>query len=174
MSQYGQVCSVQRSLRAAPSIILTAGGGFASASRLPPRVGLLGARGISANTLTAQTTTLSRVTLAETRLSDAFRLALQLRFLRSSESIGHHDSEIVDNGYFDRDDAGALGVIGAGCQSADGAIVHPGAGGGFCGLIRGRTTRRRAAQDRLDAGGSGGGSGGLGPAGPSGARMVGR
>src|ERR1035437_7684179 len=38
------------------------------------------------------------------------RLALQLRFLRSSESIGHHDSEIVDDGYFDRDDAGALGV----------------------------------------------------------------
>src|ERR1035437_4973640 len=58
-------------------------------------------------------------------------LALQLRFLRSSESIGHHDSEIVDDGYFDRDDAGALGVIAAGCQSADGAIVHPGAGGGF-------------------------------------------
>src|SRR5664280_897030 len=28
-------------------------------------------------------------------------LALQLRFLRSSESIGHHDSEIVDDGYFD-------------------------------------------------------------------------
>jgi hypothetical protein len=25
-------------------------------------------------------------------------LALQLRFLRSSESIGHHDSEIVDDG----------------------------------------------------------------------------
>src|SRR5450830_966178 len=24
--------------------------------------------------------------------------------LRSSESIGHHDSEIVDDGYFDRDD----------------------------------------------------------------------
>src|SRR5665648_4613 len=79
------------------------------------------------------------------------RLALQLRFLRSSESIGHHDSEIVDDGYFDRDDAGALGVIAAGCQSADGAIVYPGAGGGFCGLISGRTTRRRAAQDRLDA-----------------------
>src|ERR1035441_3769577 len=77
-------------------------------------------------------------------------LALQLRFLRSSESIGHHDSEIVDDGYFDRDDAGALGVIAAGCQSADGAIVHPGAGGGFCWLIPGRTTRRRAAQDRLD------------------------
>ena len=57
------------------------------------------------------------------------KLALQLRFLRSSESIGHHDSEIVDDGYFDRDDAGALGVIAAGYQSADGAIVHPGAGG---------------------------------------------
>ena len=28
-------------------------------------------------------------------------LALQLRFRRSSESIGHHDSEIVDDGYFD-------------------------------------------------------------------------
>src|ERR1039458_4551077 len=92
------------------------------------------------------------------RLICVFVLALQLRFLRSSESIGHHDSEIVDDGYFDRDDAGALGVIAAGCQSADGAIVHPGAGGGFCWLIPGRTTRRRAAQDRLDAGGSGGGS----------------
>jgi len=101
-------------------------------------------------------------------------LALQLRFLRSSESIGHHDSEIVDDGYFDRDDAGALGVIAAGCQSADGAIVHPGAGGGFCGLIPGRTTRRRAAQDRLDAGGSGGRSRSLAPAGHSGSRMVGR
>src|ERR1035437_4902476 len=71
-------------------------------------------------------------------------LALQLRFLRSSESIGHHDSEIVDDAYFDRDDAGALGVIAAGCQSAHGALVLPGAGGGFCGLIPGRTTRRRA------------------------------
>src|ERR1019366_3610009 len=101
-------------------------------------------------------------------------LALQLRFLRSSESIGHHDSEIVDDGYFDRDDAGALGVIAAGCQSADGAIVHPGAGGGFCGLIPGRTTRRRAAQDRLDACGSGGRSRSLAPAGHSGSRMVGR
>src|SRR5450759_4792098 len=101
-------------------------------------------------------------------------LALQLRFLRSSESIGHHDSEIVDDGYFDRDDAGTLGVIAAGCQSADGAIVHPGAGGGFCGLIPGRTTRRRAAQDRLDAGGSGGRSRSLAPAGHSGSRMVGR
>ena len=30
-----------------------------------------------------------------------YELALQLRFLRSSESIGHHDSEIVDDGYFD-------------------------------------------------------------------------
>src|ERR1039457_7222221 len=38
-------------------------------------------------------------------------LALQLRFLRSSEFIGHHDSEIVDDGYFDRGDAGAFGVI---------------------------------------------------------------
>src|ERR1019366_724533 len=68
-------------------------------------------------------------------LSGSRDLALQLRFLRSSESIGHHDSEIVDDGYFDRDDAGALGVIAAGCQSADGAIVYPGAGGGFCGLF---------------------------------------
>src|SRR5450759_185819 len=80
-----------------------------------------------------------------------FYLALQLRFLRSSESIGHHDSEIVDDRYFDRDDAGALGVIAAGCQSADGAIVHPGAGGGFGGRNPGWTTRKRAAQDRLDA-----------------------
>src|ERR1019366_5989861 len=102
------------------------------------------------------------------------KLALQLRFLRSSESIGHHDSEIVDDGYFDRDDAGALGVIAAGCQSAHGALVHPGAGGGFCGLIPGRTTRRRAAQDRLDACGSGGRSRSLAPAGHSGSRMVGR
>src|SRR5450759_3340566 len=101
-------------------------------------------------------------------------VALQLRFLRSSESIGLHDSEIVDDGYFDRDDAGALGVIAAGCQSADGAIVYPGAGGGFCGLVPGRTTRRRAAQDRLDAGGSGGRSRSLAPAGHSGSRMVGR
>src|ERR1035437_798248 len=82
----------------------------------------------------------------ESALNKLASLALQLRFLRSSESIVHHDSEIVDDGYFDRDDAGALGVIAAGCQSADGAIVHPGAGGGFCGLIPGRTTRRRAAQ----------------------------
>src|SRR5450756_1240688 len=101
-------------------------------------------------------------------------LTLQLRFLRSSESIGHHDSGIVDDGYFDRDDAGTLGVIAAGCQSADGAIVHPGAGGGFCELIPGRTTPRRAAQDRLDAGGSGGRSRSLAPAGHSGSRMVGR
>src|SRR5450759_5061927 len=73
---------------------------------------------------------------------DPDRLALQLRFLRSSESIGHHDSEIVDDGYFDRDDAGALGVIAAGYQSADGTIIPPGARGCFGGLVPGRTTRR--------------------------------
>src|SRR5450756_3232039 len=107
-------------------------------------------------------------------LNSRISLTLQLRFLRSSESIGHHDSEIVDDEYFDRDDAGALGVVAAGCESADGAIVHPGAGGDFCGLIPGWTTRKRAAQDRLDACGSGGRSRSLAPAGPFGSRMVGR
>src|SRR5450830_991448 len=128
----------------------------------------------SPNTLPATSFTLPLARLAEPLMRSLSILALQLRFLRSSESIGHHDSEIVDDGYFDRDDAGALGVIAAGCQSAHGALVHPGAGGGFCGLIPGRTTRRRAAQDRLDACGSGGRSRSLAPAGHSGSRMVGR
>jgi len=39
-------------------------------------------------------------------------LALQLRILRVSESMGDHDSEIMD-GRFYRDDAGALGVLAA-------------------------------------------------------------
>ena len=36
----------------------------------------------------------------------------------------------------------ALGVIAAGYQSADGAIIPPGARGCFGGLVPGRTTRR--------------------------------
>ena len=66
---------------------------------------------------TPRARTAALLDLQQLRFSVPLHLALQLRFLRSSESIGHHDSEIVDDGYFDRDDAGALGVIAAGCQT---------------------------------------------------------
>ena len=44
--------------------------------------------------------------------------------------MGDHDSEIMDDGCLDRDDAGALGVVAARCEGADAAAVHAGAGGG--------------------------------------------
>ena len=44
--------------------------------------------------------------------------------------MGHHDSEIMDDGRIDRGDAGALGVVAAGREGADAAFVHAGAGGG--------------------------------------------
>jgi len=40
-------------------------------------------------------------------------LALQLHFFCGSESMGNHDSEVMDGGSIDRDDAGAMGVVAA-------------------------------------------------------------
>ena len=39
------------------------------------------------------------------------KLTLQLRFLRSSESMGNHDSNIVDAGSVDRRDASVVGGV---------------------------------------------------------------
>ena len=47
--------------------------------------------------------------------------------------MGHHDSEIMDDGGLDRGDAGAVGVVAAGCEGSDQAVVHAGAGGGVGG-----------------------------------------
>src|ERR671921_370516 len=101
-------------------------------------------------------------------------LALQLQFTLISESLDHHDSEIMDGGWIGRGDAGAVGVVVAGRQGADPAAVPAGAHGAIRGVVPGRFARARAAQDRLDAGGSGGGSPPLAPAGPARARAVGR
>lgn len=40
-------------------------------------------------------------------------LALQLRIFTSSESIGLHDSEVMDDGCIDRDNVGTLGIVAA-------------------------------------------------------------
>ena len=68
-------------------------------------------------------------------------LALQLRVLSISESMGDHDSEVMDDRCIDRGDAGALGVFAAGCEGADAVAVHAGAGGGFGGTFSGRSAR---------------------------------
>jgi hypothetical protein len=65
-------------------------------------------------------------------------LALQLHILASSESMGHHDSEIMDDGGLDRGDAGALGVVAARREGSDAAFVHARAGGGVSGIVSGR------------------------------------
>src|SRR3954463_6780111 len=53
-------------------------------------------------------------------------LALQLQSMLISESLGHHDSEIMDGSWIRRGDAGAVGVVVAGRQGANPAAVpHP-------------------------------------------------
>ena len=44
-------------------------------------------------------------------------------------------------GIVDRGDAGAVGVVAAGCEGADPAVVHAGAGGGLGGPVPGRAAR---------------------------------
>src|SRR3954467_15859094 len=85
-----------------------------------------------------------------------------------SESLGHHDSEIMDGSWIGRGDAGAVGVVVAGRQGANPAAVPAGTQAAIRGVVPGRSARARAAQDGLDAGGSAGGSRSLAPAGPSG------
>jgi hypothetical protein len=46
-----------------------------------------------------------------------------------SESMGLHDSEVMDGGCIDRGDGGALGVLAAGCEGADTVLVHAGPSG---------------------------------------------
>jgi len=62
-------------------------------------------------------------------------LALQLHIFSISESMGHHDSEIMDDWGIDRDDAGALGVVAAGCEGSNAAFVHAGACGGVSRIV---------------------------------------
>src|SRR4051794_41813920 len=64
-----------------------------------------------------------------------------------------------DDGWLGRGDAGALGVVAAGREGADQALVPAGAHGGLRGSVPRCSARAGAAQDRLDAGGGGGGSG---------------
>src|SRR5918994_535089 len=64
-------------------------------------------------------------------------LALQLRFRRTSESIGHHDSEIMDDRGFSRDGAGAMGVFVAGCEGAHQTAVSAGPDGRFSRALSG-------------------------------------
>src|SRR3954465_9372418 len=83
-------------------------------------------------------------------------LTLQLQSMLISESLGHHDSEIMDGSWIGRGDAGAVGVVVAGRQGANPAAVPAGTDGAIRGVVPGRSARARAAQDGLDAGGSGG------------------
>src|SRR3954452_24950384 len=52
--------------------------------------------------------------------------ALQLRSRVISESLAHHDSWIMDDGWVGRGDAGAVGVVVAGCEGAHQALVPAG------------------------------------------------
>src|ERR1700749_145360 len=64
-------------------------------------------------------------------------LALQLHILASSESMGDHDSEIMDEGGLNRGDAGALGVVAGRREGSDAAFVHARAGGSVSGIVSG-------------------------------------
>src|SRR4051812_38123519 len=55
--------------------------------------------------------------------NDEVSLALQLRSRVISESLAHHDSWIMDDGWVGRGDAGAVGVVVAGREGADWAAV---------------------------------------------------
>ncbi len=79
----------------------------------------------------------------------------------------------MDVGGLDRGDAGALGLFAAGGEGTHAPAVFSGAGGGLGGRIPGRTARRGAAQDRLDAGGSCGRSWALASAGRARSRTLG-
>ena len=69
--------------------------------------------------------------------------------------MGDHNSEGHDGGRINRDDAGTLGVIVAGCKGADKSVVSSEASSGVCGAVSGRAFGQRTAQDRLDARGTG-------------------
>src|SRR3954470_11704297 len=58
-------------------------------------------------------------------------LALQLQFDVGSDSMPHHDWGIMDGGWIGRGDVGAVGVVVAGGQGADQAVVPAGAEGGL-------------------------------------------
>ena len=77
-------------------------------------------------------------------LRDFRSLALQLRIYLISDSLGHHDSSwgFWDVGRFDRDDAGAVGVVAAGCEASDAAAVHASARGPLGGEFSGGLARR--------------------------------
>src|SRR3984957_20943835 len=70
--------------------------------------------------------------------------------------MGDHDSEIMDGGRIDRDDAGAMGVVAAGGEEADTFAICAGTDGSERGLVYRRVAWRGAAQDRMDARGGGG------------------
>src|SRR4029079_19654886 len=81
--------------------------------------------------------------------------------------LRHHGSEIMDDGWFGRGDAGALGVGVAQCEGADQARVPAGPHGRIRQAVLGRSARSGAAQDRMDAGVSGWRSRSLASAGAS-------
>src|SRR6476661_7677142 len=91
------------------------------------------------------------------------------RILLISESMGHHDSEIMDDRSIDWDDARVVGIVAARGEETDASIVRAGPHSIERGPIRGRSAWRRAPQNRMDAGGGGGRSwamaaaGGFGP-----------
>jgi len=70
-------------------------------------------------------------------------LALQLRIYLISDSLGHHDSSwgSGDVGSIDRDNAGTVGVVAAGCEASDATAVLARARGAFGGTFSRRFAR---------------------------------
>src|SRR5215207_9704885 len=68
-------------------------------------------------------------------------LALQLRSISGSDSLGHHDSEIMDDGRVGGGDAGAVGLVVAGCEGADAAAVPAGPNGSLGRALSGCAAR---------------------------------
>ena len=58
-------------------------------------------------------TEIAALLVACDRSEPTSRLALQLRFIAGSESMGLHDSEVVDNGCINRDNVGTVGIVAA-------------------------------------------------------------
>src|SRR5271156_5449132 len=81
---------------------------------------------------------------------------------------------IMDGWCIGGDDAGALGVVVAGCENAGTFLVQSGAGCSIGWEVSGRTSWQRATKDGLDARGGGGRLRPVASAGDPGPRPVGR
>ena len=88
----------------------------------------LGAGGVNVKILTGDNEIITRKICREVGIDPG--LALQLHLSCGSDSMGHHDSEVMDGGSINRGDAGTLGVVVARGQEPDTSSVYAGAGCG--------------------------------------------